>query len=346
MLIIFFILLCSKLTFSSSDSVNKDYYPEILQKNQDYYEKFLSHPKNAKQFGRNYDFFSVRNYNSEYFSKNSFEDIRFLIYDTLYPHMIWQEMGPFKKPDESLPAISGNGRINVIEFDPNDSTVIWIGSAGGGIWKSSDKGKNWEISKGTDFMSVGISDIMISYDNSSVIYAATGDASGVPLFRGFSTGLIKTTDGGASWFRIGDKYLMNDSVVISDIIQHPENPETIFVSATNSIQKTTDAGQTWQSLKEGEWYRSMVMHPENPDILYVSTFSHRDSTFIYRTTDAGVSWKTILKSDTVLRTELAVTEAAPNHIYALSAKQITADMAAFIYSNDMGGELAKDISSN
>ncbi len=332
-LILFFTLF--KLSASDDEiAIENTVQERFIEKHK--LNEFVKYPKNKKKLIRAYNFWENRNFNADRKLKTDISAIQSMTFDTLYPHQSWQELGPFQKPDKSLPAISGNGRVNVIEFDPNDSTIIWIGSAGGGVWKSEDSGKSWELSADTDFMSIGISDILISYDNSDIVYAATGDASGVPLFRGYSRGLIRTTDGGDSWHRIGDEFMLRDSIVISDIIQHPKNPEILFMSATGAIKKSTDRGDTWNTLKKGEWYRSMKMHPENPDILYAATFSHRDSTFIYRTKDGGKNWTKSVKTDTVVRTELAVTPAAPNHIYALSAHQVTGAMTEFIYSNDTG----------
>ena len=87
----------------------------------------------------------------------------------------WTPLGPFDVPIIiSNNKKRGNGRVNCIEFDPTDEDVFWIGSPGGGLWKTVDGGLNW--STNTDNLPVlGISDIIINPTNNQIIYIATNN---------------------------------------------------------------------------------------------------------------------------------------------------------------------------
>ena len=105
----------------------------------------------------------------------------------------WVELGPINTPIIlSNGKKRGNGRINCIAFDPFDKDVIWIGSPGGGLWKSIDGGNNW--STNTDNLPViGVSYIAINPINPQEMYITTGDAHASDTY---SIGILKSIDGG------------------------------------------------------------------------------------------------------------------------------------------------------
>lgn len=339
-MIFVFIIILFQVSLNAEDD-NQQNFRNELQKIE-HNSSFFNNPKNKKQLLRSKNFWENRLFNNSNIPKiKDIKDLKSLYYDTLYYNRVWQEVGPFEKPTNSIAAISGNGRLNLIRFDKNKPERIWVGSAGGGIWLSENKGLSWELAEGTDFMSVGISDLIISYENSDIMFASTGDPAALPLFRGYSTGLLKSVDGGKNWYNVGNEYKLSDNIVISDLEQHPSKPEILFALTNQSIFKSVDYGENWSEINSGYWFRDIEIHPENHNIIYVSTMNHSDSTFIFKSDDEGASWNKIKKYDTVSRIELAVTKAAPNHIYALAAHRITGKMAEFIYSNTEGNNWKK-----
>ena len=108
----------------------------------------------------------------------------------------WVELGPINTPIIlSNGKKRGNGRINCIAFDPFDKDIMWVGSPGGGLWKTTDGGQTW--STNTDNLPViGVSYIAINPNNPQEMYITTGDAHASDTY---SIGILKSTDGGATW---------------------------------------------------------------------------------------------------------------------------------------------------
>ena len=108
----------------------------------------------------------------------------------------WTALGPINTPIIlSNGKKRGNGRVNCIAFDPIDQNIIWVGSPGGGLWKSVDGGSNWTTST-DDLPVIGVSSIAINPNNSQEMYIATGDAHADDTY---SIGLMKSNDYGVSW---------------------------------------------------------------------------------------------------------------------------------------------------
>ncbi|MFA6571408.1 MAG: hypothetical protein WCT77_09240, partial [Bacteroidota bacterium] len=238
----------------------------------------------------------------------------------------WQFMGPYGKPSyipEALP--SGMGRINCIAFDPSNPVILWVGAAYGGVWKSTDQGGSWKTFPFTEFLSIGISDIVVAASNPNIVYAATGDADGsLSGSACYSIGVIKTTDGGTTWDTTSLTTKLNQGVIINRLLIHPTNPDIVFAATTGGVFSTTDGGKTW-SQRLNLYVRDMEFKPNNPDILYV--------TCITQGTSGGNVWA-MMKCDLVtgqcnshyafyttdvVRMAVAVTPANPDIIYVLTA---------------------------
>ena len=123
----------------------------------------------------------------------------------------WQPVGPyFPVTDASQLGIGGIGRINCLAQHPTDSNTLYIGTMGGGIWKTIDGGQSW-VSLAENLPSMSFSDIAINPLYPDTIYAATGDAIGnyalaaYPDFHQgqYSSGIIMSPDGGQTWMQTG-----------------------------------------------------------------------------------------------------------------------------------------------
>ncbi|HEU4718694.1 MAG TPA: T9SS type A sorting domain-containing protein [Bacteroidia bacterium] len=220
----------------------------------------------------------------------------------------WSFIGPHVVPGNG----GGAGRINCITFDPNNSNIIWIGSACGGLWKSTDGGATW--SSNTDLLpSLSISDIVIDPTNTQTMYIATGDKYGIywqyETWGHYSAGILKSTDGGNTWNPTTMNYSLANVVVIQRLIMDPSNTSVLFAATNAGIFKTTDAGVTWNNIRSGKYY-DIEFNPGNDNIVYAG-----DSTGFLRTTDAGVTWNYISGVTSGGRTSIAVTPANNNAVY-------------------------------
>jgi len=137
------------------------------------------------------------------------------------------------------------GRIRAILPDPNNTNVIWIGSASGGIWKSTNSGSSW--SPIDDFMtSLAITSLVFDPSSTSIMYAATGEGFGnsdaLP-----GAGILKSIDGGNTWSQLASTNNGN-FLFVNRLAAHPDSDSAgILYAVTNSnrVYKTEDGGISW-----------------------------------------------------------------------------------------------------
>jgi len=222
-----------------------------------------------------------------------------------------------------------SGRVADIAVDPNDSNHWLIGAALGGIWETYDAGTTW-VPRTDDQPSQAMGAIAFANSDPRIVYAGTGEAV---WYTG--AGLLKSTDGGTTWQLINDMFERSS---FSDIKIDPTNSD-ILLAATNwgqnypligapdiGIFKSTDSGATWVlNLKGQAW--DLEVDPNDFNNQYTSIgdiFGQNRpegaQIGIYRSTDAGETWKLIDGPWTtdprgVGRIELAIAPSNPDVLY-------------------------------
>lgn len=251
----------------------------------------------------------------------------------------WSQVGPFAPPAQynNQTSLSGVGRINIVRFHPTNPNILWAGSASGGVWRSSDKGKTWETFPFTQFLSLGVSDIAISPSDPNTVYVATGDADGTlgTATYCYSIGIIKTTDGGATWSVTGLTKNLPDKFNVSRLMISPTDPNSLLAATTSGIMKTTDGGATWTRTQGGN-FRDMEMKPNDPNTIYASTYGRSSINSIYKSTDFGTTWTLKKEIKEAGRIQLAVTPSAPDLVYALCSHYIHNGFHSFQMSQNSG----------
>jgi hypothetical protein len=237
----------------------------------------------------------------------------------------WQFLGPYT----SAGGYSGMGRINCVAFDPFNPYVIWAGSPGGGLWKSINGGNQWTTQ--TDNLPVlGVSGIAIHPTNPAIMYIATGDMDNSDTY---SVGVLKSINGGATWFPTGLSYAVTDGVLIKALIIHPTNPDILLAATSNGIYRTTNAGTNW-TLEQSGFFHDIKFKPGSPSTVYASSYGF--SAQIYRSTNAGDTWTLESNFSGVYRIALAVTPANPSLVGALLSNNTNYAFAGFYRSLDSG----------
>ena len=133
----------------------------------------------------------------------------------------WQQVGP----------VNVGGRITDIALHPTDKNIIIAGSSVGGIWRSVDKGFNWELVF-DEPGGLSIGNLTIANSEPNTIYAGTGEANGSATSGAFfGNGIYKSTDGGDSWVNVG----LENSDHIGRAIVHPENSDIVYVAAAGKL---------------------------------------------------------------------------------------------------------------
>src|SRR5438046_8439957 len=143
-----------------------------------------------------------------------------------------------------------SGRITAIDGVAGDGKTIYVGTAGGGIWKSTNGGASFKPLFDKYCMSIGA--IAIDPKNPKIIYAGTGE-SNMRNTVSIGNGMYRSTDAGENWVKIG----LDSTEHISKVVIDPKNSNTVYVAATGPLWsdgtqrglfKSTDGGQTWKKI--------------------------------------------------------------------------------------------------
>lgn len=251
----------------------------------------------------------------------------------------WEEVGPTNIPINKLSyQSSGLGRINVVRIHPNNDNIIWVGTAAGGVWRSTNKGNTWKKMGFTDIMSLGVGDIAISESNPNIIYVATGDDNGYFQSNIYSIGIMKSIDGGETWELVGLKSGLGDAIVAARLLVHPKNPDIVYAATSKGLFKSTNGGYEWVEKAQG-FFREMEFKPDDPNVIYAVTSGFRSYTgnsAFYKSTNAGETWKKILQQGNINRFEIGVTPKNPNVVYLLGALSQSGSYGGLWRSNNAG----------
>lgn len=207
----------------------------------------------------------------------------------------WEFMGP---RDLRVPytiyfgASPVNGRANAVAIDPNSANTFYIGSAGGGVWKTTDAGVSWSTTS-DGWPSLGVSSIAIQPGNSDVILAGTGDFYGSD-FGGI--GIMRSTNAGATWTLVGTNL---GSSMVSAIAFHPDNPSVVFAttgrSGSGRLYRSTDAGLTWfdSGGTVSTWSDVKIGAQRGDGTRTVWAVSGGNPGLIRKSDNQGASWTTV-----------------------------------------------------
>lgn len=247
----------------------------------------------------------------------------------------WQEVGPKVIPTNKLSYnSSGVGRLNCMEADPTNKDILWVGSAAGGLWRSTDGGKNWTTN--TDLLpTLGITDIAIHPTNPNIMYIATGDGFGGHTN---SLGVMKSTDKGLTWNTTGLTAPVERGLRINRLLIDPKNPNVLIAASSDGAYRTENGGTDWFITKSG-WFIDAEFKPGDPNTVYLGEYSWNGRAGIQVSNDNGKTFTKItagLPASNSLRVELAVSKAEPDLVVALFGRANNQAFLGFYISYDAG----------
>ncbi len=244
-----------------------------------------------------------------------------------------------------------SGRISAIEGVAEDGKTIYIGTAGGGVWKTTNAGASFKPIFDKYCQSIGA--IAINQKNSKVVYVGTGE-SNMRNSVSIGNGLYKTTDAGDNWNRIG----LDSTEKIAKIAINPNNPDVVYVAAPGplwadskhrGLYKTTDAGKTWEKIlyiNEKAGVADVAIDPANPETVYASSWEFRRLPYLfnsggngsgmYKSMDGGKTWKELtngLPAKPFGRIAFTLAPSAPQNMVAIVEAKETG-----LYISADGGE--------
>jgi photosystem II stability/assembly factor-like uncharacterized protein len=261
----------------------------------------------------------------------------------------YRMVGPFR-----------GGRSTAVTGIEEHPTTYFMGTTGGGIWKTDDDGGTWvNVSDGFFGGSIGAVDVADS--DPSVIYVGTGSLD----IRGNTStgrGVWKSQDGARTWTFQG----LEEVGQIGEIVVHPNDPDLVYVAALGhpfgpnperGIFRSRDGGATWAhvlALDDSTGASSLAMNPSNPRELYAGMWrgerkpwtliSGGEAGGVYKSTDSGESWTKLeggLPSGVVGKVGVTVSGADPERVWAI----IEAEPDGGVYRSDDAGETWSRVNS-
>jgi len=261
---------------------------------------------------------------------------------TAFRALAWREIGIFR-----------GGRSVAAAGSAARRDEYWMGTTGGGVFKSTDGGNTWTAAADRYFGGT-IGSIAVSASNPDVVYVGTGE---YPVRGNVShgDGVFRTSDAGRTWTPLG----LAAAQQIARVVVHPANPDVVYVAALGhafgpnperGVYKTADGGRTWVQVlgrNDSTGASDLAMDPSNPDVLYAAFWQVQRSPWgltsggrgggLFKTTDGGAHWTELTGNAGLPRglwgnVGLAVSPAKPSRLWAI----IEADSGG-VYRSDDGG---------
>jgi photosystem II stability/assembly factor-like uncharacterized protein len=229
-----------------------------------------------------------------------------------------------------------SGRITAIEgVNSENGKTLYVGTAGGGVWKSTNAGASFKPIFDKYCQSIGA--VAIDQKNPRTVYVATGE-SNMRNSVSVGVGMYKSTDAGDNWTFIG----LDSTEHIARIAIDPRNSSTLYVAAPGplwsdskhrGLYKSTDAGKTWEKIlyiNEKAGCAEVVLDPKNPDVVYATTWEFRRTPYsfnsggagsgVWKSLDGGKTWKELangLPAKPFGRVAFTLAPSAPENLFAI-----------------------------
>ena len=274
------------------------------------------------------------------------------ITDSLYHGLKWRNIGPFRGGR----SVTSTGVIG----KPH---TYYMGSTGGGVFKTTDDGITWKNISDGFFKTGSVGAIAVAEIDPNIVVVGMGEHAARGVMTSMGDGVYKSMDAGKTWSHLG----LDKTRHISDVVIHPTNPNIIYVTAQGSqyapskergIYKTTDGGKTWKnilSVNNTTGASSLSMDMTNPRILYASMWQHQrypwvmesggENSGLFKSIDAGTTWtkmKLGLPKD-FGKSGISVSRANPDRVFAVIE---AAGKKGGVYRSDNAGKTWKQVNSN
>jgi len=283
-------------------------------------------------------------FNSESQSKKTTSVVSINYNDQLRA-MKWRSIGPFR-----------GGRSVCATGVPGNTTTYFMGTTGGGLWKTDDIGLSWKNCSDGFFKTGSVGAVAVSESDPATIYVGMGEHAPRGVMTHHGDGMYISTDAGKTWTSIG----LETTQHIARVVVHPKNPDMVLVAAQGSLYSpskergiylTKDGGKTWKNVlfvNEQTGCAELSMDQQNPRIVYAAMWDHGRKPWqvisggagsgIYKSTDGGETW-TKLKNglpEKLGKMSVAVCRSNPEKVYALIESDSEEEAGGLFVSDDSG----------
>ena len=254
------------------------------------------------------------------------------------------------------------GRVTTVHGVESQKNVFYMGTTGGGLWKTTDFGNNWSNISDGFFKSPSIGAINVFQSNPDIVYVGTG-SDGLRSNIIVGKGIYKSLDAGKNWSHIG----LEGVGQIGAVEIHPSDPDIIYVAAIGQpftkseergLYKSIDGGDSWEKilfLSDSIGIVDIEFAPDDPNTIYAASWraERKPWTIIsgstnggaYKSDDAGVTWKKInLGIDTkyIGKIDFAVSKSEPDRLFVMVE---ASDGKGGLYKSEDRGESFEHMNS-
>jgi len=270
--------------------------------------------------------------------------------ETYFKPLKYRNIGPFR-----------GGRSVTASGVVGDPLTYYMGTTGGGLWKTEDAGQIWTNISDGFFKTGSVGAIAVSESNPNVVYCGMGEHAVRGVMTHHGDGVYKSIDAGKTWKKIG----LHGTQHIARIIIHPKDPNIVYVAAQGAlyskssdrgVYKSTDGGLNWSKVlfvDNGTGCVELAMDRNHPHVLYAAMWEHQrvpwkvisggPGSGLYKSTDGGLSWKKIHKGLPEEKGKMAISvcQSNPDKLYALVESDSEQEKGGLFVSNNAGGNWSR-----
>jgi len=265
--------------------------------------------------------------------------------NTYFKSLKYRNIGPFR-----------GGRSVTASGVISDPLTYYMGTSGGGLWKTQDAGQRWTNISDGFFKTGSVGAVAVSASNPNVVYCGMGEHAVRSVMTSYGDGVYKSTDAGKTWEKLG----LDNTRHISRIVINPTNPDIVFVAAQGAlygpskergVYKSIDGGKTWKKVlfvNDSTGSADLSMDMNNPEVLYTAMWHIQRKPWkiisggigsdLYKSTDGGDSWFKIFKGLPKGKGKMAIAVCRSNSekVYALIESKGNNDHGGLFVSDDAG----------
>lgn len=245
----------------------------------------------------------------------------------------WKPLGPLQtySTNPNQTKVSWQANVYTIDQSKSDPSILYVGTEAGGIFKSTDKGENWNmVSQNTSMKT--ISSIKVDPIDPEIVYAGQGGQ------------IYKSTNGGASW----ELTFLQNNFNINDIAINPANTDILLAGGSGGLYRSTDSGDNWNQIDASTIWDIEINVFDASQVYILKSNESKIRTEFWKSTDGGQTFR--LKDNGWYDSSdnarinaggrMTVTEADANRIYVILIGASKANDNGYIgvYRSENGGE--------